>query len=149
MRFGKFCLGSLRIDNRHYEYDVVIDRGEIHDCKKKPSKKFRDDFGHTPLSIAEDIPWKCRQLVIGTGAYGRLPVMKEVEREARRHKVKLPILPTIKAVEVLARTHTSETGLVSHSARGPSPADPLPCGAVARPRRPSGHPCRYTLQPYL
>jgi len=49
---------------------VVIDRGEIRDRKKKQSKKFHDDFGHRPLSIAEDIPWKCRQLVIGTGEYG-------------------------------------------------------------------------------
>jgi hypothetical protein len=62
---------------------VVIDRGEIRDRKKKPSKKFRDDYGHTPLSIAEDIPWKCGQLVVGTGAYGRLPVMKEVKRAAQ------------------------------------------------------------------
>jgi len=30
-----------------------------------------------------------------------LPVMKEVEREAKRHKVKLLILPTIKAIDVL------------------------------------------------
>src|SRR5439155_13490419 len=48
-----------------------------------------------------------------------------------------------------ARTYTSETGLVSHSVRGSSPANPVPCGAVARPCRPSGHPCRYTLQPHL
>ena len=48
-----------------------------------------------------------------------------------------------------ARTCTSETGLVPHSVRGPPPANSVPCGAVARPRRPSGHPCRYTLQPYL
>jgi hypothetical protein len=25
-------------------------------------------YGHTPLSIAEDIPWRCRRLVVGTGA---------------------------------------------------------------------------------
>jgi hypothetical protein len=31
--------------------------------------QFGKQFGHTPLSIEEDIPWKCRQLVIGTGAY--------------------------------------------------------------------------------
>jgi hypothetical protein len=54
MRFGKFSFGSLRIDGRPYEHDLVIDRGEIRDRKKKPSKKFRDAFGHTPLSIAED-----------------------------------------------------------------------------------------------
>ena len=101
MHFDHFSFGSIRIDDSTYENDVVIDRGEIRKRKKKPSKKFRDDFGHTPLSIAEDIPWKCRQLVIGTGAYGRLPVMKEVEREAKRHNVKLLILPTLRAIEVL------------------------------------------------
>ena len=49
-----------------------------------PSKKFRDEFGHTPLSIEEEIPWKCHRLVIGTGAYGSMPVMKEVKLEAER-----------------------------------------------------------------
>jgi len=113
MRFDNFSFGSLRIDDSTYEHDVVIDRGEIRDRKKKPSKKFRDDFGHTPLSIAEDIPWKCRQLVIGTGAFGRLPVMEEVKREAKRHKVKLLILPTIKAIEVLRR-ELKETNAILH-----------------------------------
>ena len=113
MRFDTFSFGSLRIDDSTYEHDVVIDRGEIRDRKKKPSKKFRDDFGHTPLSTEEDIPWKCRQLVIGTGAYGRLPVMKEVEREAKRHKVKLQILPTIKAIEVL-QEDADDTNAILH-----------------------------------
>ena len=113
MHFGKFSFGSLRIDGRPYEYDVVIDRGEIRDPKKKPSKKFRDAFGHTPLSIAEDIPWKCRQLIIGTGAYGRLPVMKEVERKSKRHKLKLLILPTIKAIEVL-QEDPADTNAIIH-----------------------------------
>ena len=83
------------------------------DRRKKPSKKFRDDFGHTPLSSAEDIPWKCRQLVIGTGAHGRLPVMKEVEREAKRRKVKLLILPTIEAIEVLEED-PADTNAIIH-----------------------------------
>jgi hypothetical protein len=72
MRFDKFSFGSIRIDGSTYEHDVIIDRGEVHKRKKKPSKKFREEFGHTPLSIEEEIPWKCRQLIIGTGAYGRL-----------------------------------------------------------------------------
>jgi hypothetical protein len=101
MRFDKFSFGSLRIGETTYEHDVMIDRGEIRDRKKGPSKKFRDDFGHTPLSIAENIPWKCRQLIIGTGASGNLPVLNEVKREAKRRKVKLLILPTIEAIERL------------------------------------------------
>jgi len=55
MHFGKCSFGSLEIDGSTYEHDVVIDRGEIRKRKKKPSKKFRDDFGHTPLSIEEKI----------------------------------------------------------------------------------------------
>ena len=109
MHFDNFSFGSLRIDGRPFEHDVVIDRGVIHDRKKKPSKKFPDDFGHTPLSIAEDIPWKCSQLVIGTGAYGRLPVMKEVEREAKRHKVKLLILRQSKPSRYCKKTPQTPT----------------------------------------
>jgi hypothetical protein len=101
MRFDGFSFGFPKIDDSTYEHDMVIDRGEIRDRKKRPSKKFRDDYGHTPLSIAKDIPWKCHQLVIGTGAYGRLPVMEEVNREAERRKVELVVLPTSQAIDVL------------------------------------------------
>ena len=100
MRFEAFSFGSIRIDGVTYEHDVLIDRGEVRKQKKKPSKKFRDNFGHTPLSVAERIPWKCRRLVIGTGS-GALPVMGEVKQEARRRKVELQILPTAQAIEIL------------------------------------------------
>ena len=86
MRFEKFSFGSIRIDGVIYEHDVVIDGGQVRKRKKKPSKKFRGDFGHTPLSIEEEIPWKCHRLVIGTGT-GALPVMKEVKLEAQRRHV--------------------------------------------------------------
>src|SRR6266568_2250413 len=81
MRFDKFSLGSIQIDGSTYEHDVVIDRGEVSKRKKKP--------------------WECRQLVIGTGAHGNLPVMSEVQREAERRKIKLLTLPTIEALKVL------------------------------------------------
>ena len=82
MRFEEFSFGSIRIDGITHQYDVVIDRGNVRERKKKPSKKFRDAFGHTPLSVKEDIPWKCRRLVVGTGAYGALPVMEELKDAA-------------------------------------------------------------------
>jgi len=113
MRFDGFSFGSLQIDGDTYAHDILIDRGEIRKRKKKRSKKFRDDFGHTPLSIDEEIPWECRQLVVGTGAYGRLPVMKEVQREAEHRKVKLLILPTLKALEVLQQ-NSEDTNAILH-----------------------------------
>jgi len=101
MHFEDFAFGSIQIDGTSRDYDVVIDRGKIRKRKKKPSKQFRDAYGHTPLSTEEEIPWKCRRLVIGTGAYGKLPVTEELKRQAQRHKIELVILPTADAIEVL------------------------------------------------
>jgi hypothetical protein len=112
VHFDKFSFGSLQIDGRTYEQDVVIDRGEIRKRKKMPSKKFREEFGHTPLSIEERIPWKCHWLVIGTRAYGRLPVMKEVKREAERRHVELIIVPTSEALQLIERE--SEANAILH-----------------------------------
>jgi len=112
MRFEKFSFGSIRIDRVTYEHDVVIDRGEVRKRKKKPSKKFRESFGHTPVSIEEKIPWQCRRLIVGTGT-GRLPVMEEVKTEARRRKIALLVLPTTDAIEELRR-HPNETNAILH-----------------------------------
>src|SRR5712664_1169944 len=112
MRFEKFSFGSIRIDGVTHEHDVVIDRGTVRKRKKKPSKQFRDAFGHTPLSVEEEIPWKCRRLVIGTGT-GALPVMKEVKQEAKRRKIKLVVLPTTKAIAALKKS-PDETNAIFH-----------------------------------
>jgi hypothetical protein len=103
VHFDDFSFGTLRIDGSMYEQDLVIDRGEIRKREKGPSKKFRDQFGHTPLSIEEEIPWKCRRLVIGTGAYGRLPVMREVKFDAKRRPVELVIVPTSEAIRLMEK----------------------------------------------
>src|SRR5918994_1900639 len=89
MRIDGYTFGSIRIDGVDYEHDVVIARGRVRKRKKRPSKPFRDAFGHTPLSVEEDIPWGCRRLVVGTGASGALPVMDEVTAEAARREVTL------------------------------------------------------------
>jgi hypothetical protein len=112
MRFQKFSFGSIRIDGVTYEHDVVIDGGDIRKRKKKPSKKFRDEFGHTPVSVEEKIPWRCRRLIIGTGT-GALPVMDDVKREAKRRKIELLVLPTTDAIEALKK-HPRETNAILH-----------------------------------
>jgi hypothetical protein len=77
------------------------------------SKPFRDAFGHTPLSIEENIPWGCRRLVVGTGADGRLPVMDEVRHEADRREVELLTLPTSEAIRAL-QSEPKDTNAVLH-----------------------------------
>ena len=113
MRFEEFSFGSIRIDGVAHEHDVVIDRGEIRKRKKKASKGFREDFGHTPLSIEEEIPWKFRRLLVATGAYGKLPVMDEVKLEAERRKIELLIFPTAQAIEAL-KQDTDDTNAILH-----------------------------------
>jgi hypothetical protein len=51
-------------------FTAVARRGQR---KKKPSRAFREQFGHTPVSLQEDIPWRCKRLVIGTGMEDQLP----------------------------------------------------------------------------
>jgi hypothetical protein len=65
--------------------------------RREFSIKFRNEFGHMPVSIEEKIPWQCRRLIIGTGT-GAMPLMDDVKSEARRRKVALLVLPTTDAI---------------------------------------------------
>ena len=112
MHFEAFSFGLIRIDGVTYEHDVLIDRGRVRKRKKKASKKFRDAFGHTPLSIEEEIPWNCRKLVIGTGT-GALPIMEKVRQEAKRRHVRLLVLPTPRAIRALEE-NPEQTNAILH-----------------------------------
>jgi hypothetical protein len=87
MRFGTFEFGSLQIDGVTYQRDIVIDHGKVRKRKKKPSKPFRGAYGHTRLTAAEQTPWNCRRLVVGTGANGALPILDGVVQEAEARHV--------------------------------------------------------------
>jgi hypothetical protein len=113
MRFEKLSFGSIKIGRVTYKHDVLIDRGDIVKRKKKRSQRFRKKFGHTPLSPQAKIPRKCKTLVVGTGNYEGLPVMKDVKREARRRNVKLVILSTRRAIKALSK-NAARTNAVLH-----------------------------------
>jgi hypothetical protein len=113
VRIENFSFGSIQIDGRTYAHDVVIDRGQIRKRRKGASKRHRESYGHTPLSAEEKIPWRCRRLVIGTGAAGALPVMDSVRAEARRRDVELVTVPTKRAIDLLA-TDAKDTNAILH-----------------------------------
>lgn len=99
--------GSVNIDGETYLKDVVIDNGSVRKRKKAESKKYRDRFGHTPLSKDENIPWKCSRLIIGTGHSSGMPVMDEVFDMARGKGVELVIMSTPEAITHLNDPHTN------------------------------------------
>jgi len=109
IQFGEIEVGGVR-----YDYDVVIDGGQVRKRQKKPSKPFKDQFGHTPLSAEEDIPWGGRRLIVGTGVHGSLPVMPEVYREAEWRRVEIVTVPLNKALELLDAAGDEDAFAVLH-----------------------------------
>ena len=99
----KTGFGWIEIGDTRYEHDVVIHAdGRVSKRKKKASKKFRDRYGHTPLSkeelgfLADERP---DIVYVGLGQYGDLPLTPEAETLiASCHGVLMPtpeVLPVI------------------------------------------------------
>lgn len=112
MQFGRFAFGSIEVDGTTYEHDLVDDRGSVRKRKKGPSRELRSRYGHTPLSLEEDIPWECRRLVIGRGAAGSLPLVKGFSDEASRRGVELIVLPTTEAIGELQHDETGTNAIL-------------------------------------
>jgi hypothetical protein len=106
--------GSIEVDGRQYNNDIVIQGGRVRKRKKKPSKPYRDQFGHTPLSADEELPWGGDQLIIGTGAYGSLPIMPDVLEEARRRGIDLTAVPTEDACRLIASLEQDQVHAILH-----------------------------------
>jgi hypothetical protein len=108
------AFGELDIEGKKYERDVVIDAGKVRRRHKGPSKSRRGEFGHTPLTSAEDIPWGDRRLIVGTGVDGALPIASDVYEEAERRGVAVEAIPTRDACRLLADLDASEVYAVLH-----------------------------------
>jgi len=108
------AFGVLEIDGRRYEHDVVIEDGVVRKRRKGPSKPFREQYGHTPLSADEDIPWSAPVLIVGTGDAGRLPVMPEVRAEAKTRGVEIIAEPTEQACRRLGSADLPHVSAILH-----------------------------------
>jgi len=108
------AFGEIEIEGEHYDYDIVIDRGKVSKRAKKASKPFRGEYGHTPLSVEEEIPWGGKQLIVGTGMYGSLPIMPRVREEAKRRETEIVALPTEDACRLLRKLKKKDIYAVLH-----------------------------------
>ena len=114
MRARLLGFGEVEVDGRRCAFDVVIDQGEVRRRDKTASKPWRDAYGHTPLSLAESIPWGGGELIVGTGADGRLPIMPDVFDEARRRGIELVALPTADACRLVGERKRSKVRAILH-----------------------------------
>ncbi|MGQ1786513.1 MULTISPECIES: MTH938/NDUFAF3 family protein [unclassified Saccharicrinis] len=106
--------GEIEINGKVYDYDVIIENGKVSKRKKKASRPFRDRFGHTPLSVDENIPLEGKQLIVGTGIYGRLPVMGEVLKKAEQRGVEIKCIPTDEACKLISQKEDKEIHAILH-----------------------------------
>ena len=111
MKVKELSFGTINIDGKDYSKDIVINDGKITTRKKKESKKFRGQFGHTPLSTKENIPWDSKKLIIGTGHSSALPIMKEVKKKAKKKGVELVLMSTPDAI---LNINDQDTNLILH-----------------------------------
>src|SRR5947209_9643081 len=112
-RLVKF--GDIEVEGKRYMHDVVIDSGKVRKRKKGPSKQFREEFGHTPLSAGEEIPWGGERLIVGTGAHGALPVMDEVLAEAKRRGIEVIAAPTLEVCQLLEEVKKGQARSEEHT----------------------------------
>lgn len=111
MVVNELSFGSIIIDGETYLKDVVIDDGTIKKRKKSESKKYSSQFGHTPLSPDENIPWNCSILIIGTGHYSSLPVMDGIHDIALKKGVEVRLMSTPEAIK---HVNDKDTNLILH-----------------------------------
>src|SRR5438045_6495190 len=106
--------GEIEVEGKRYTHDVVIDGGKVRKRNKGPSRQFREEFGHTPLSAGEEIPWGGKQLIVGTGAHGALPVMDEVLAEAKRRDIEVTVAPTLEVCQLLEEVTKVQAYAILH-----------------------------------
>jgi len=114
MHVDAYEFGRITIDGVSYDHDVVVEQGTVRKRRKGPSKPHKADFGHTPLTAAEEIPWGAPRLWVGTGAYGSLPVAADLREEARRRGVELLEKPTPELVRLINKGLPGDTNLILH-----------------------------------
>ena len=111
MTVNNLSFGSITIDGVYYEKDVIIEGGYVQKRKKKKSKKYSERFGHTPVSPDENIPWNCKNLILGTGHSSCLPVMDEVFDLAKDKGIRLVTMSTPEAIKHI---NDNDTNLILH-----------------------------------
>ena len=114
MRVKLISFGLIEVEGKRYDHDVVIDRGRVGKRHKGPSKALRTEYGHTPLTAAEAIPWGGKRLIIGTGHDGQLPVTPDMHDEARRRGVLVIAVPTAEACELLEAIEAKDVRAILH-----------------------------------
>lgn len=113
MDIERTTFGSITIDGKTYEYDVIIRlSGEVEKRKKKLSKKYYGTSHVLSKDEAKFVYEKgCEQLILGCGQYGNVHLSPEAEAYFARRGCKVLLQPTPKAIDTFNNSHARKIGL--------------------------------------
>lgn len=113
MRIESTTFGSITIDGKIYEHDVIIRlSGKVAKRKKKLSKRHYGTSHVLSKDEAKFIFEKgCEQIILGSGQMGNLHLSPEAEAYFAKKRCKVLLQPTPKAIQAFNRSHAKKIGL--------------------------------------
>ena len=107
------AFGSITIDGKAYEHDVVVRlSGEIVKRKKKLSKKY---YGTSHVLSKDEAKFVfekgCEQLIIGSGQFGNVELSPEAEAYLAKQHCKVLLQPTPAAIRLFNDSKAKKVGL--------------------------------------
>jgi len=113
MEIERTTFGTITIDGKTYEHDVVIRRsGEVMKRKKKLSKKY---YGTSHVLSKDEAKFvfekRCEQLIVGSGQMGNVQLSPEAAAYFAKKGCKVLLQPTPEAIHVFNKSHAKKIGL--------------------------------------
>ena len=113
MEIERTKFGSITIDRKIYEHDVVIRlSGEVIKRKKRLSKKY---YGTSHVLSKDEAKFVfekgCEQFIIGSGQIGNVHLSPEAEAYFAKKGCKVLLQPTREAIRVFNKSHAKKIGL--------------------------------------
>ena len=128
MEIERTTFGTITIDGKTYEHDVIIRlSGEVARRKKKLSKKY---YGTSHVLSKEEAKFVfengCQQLILGSGQMGNVHLSPEAEAYFAKKGCTVLLQPTPRAIHTFnnMRRRSAFFTLPARSARGPDRAEP-------------------------
>jgi len=106
--------GSITIDGRRYDHDVVIRlSGQVEKRRKKLSKAVYGTSHIISKDEARSIFEKgCETLIVGAGQQGNVRLSPQADAYFGKKGCRVTVLPTPQAIESFNRSHKRTIGLM-------------------------------------
>ena len=114
MRIEDTKFGTITIDGKTYEHDVVIRlSGDVIKRKKKLSKKY---YGTSHMLSKDEAKFVfekgCKQLILGSGQMDNVRLSPEAETYFAKKGCEVLLRPTPEAIQLFNKSNAKKIGLL-------------------------------------